>query len=225
MVPLVAAAGTRAVICVSDTTVKSAFTSLNRTAVAPVRRLPPIVTIVPGAPPAGLTDPIAGVAGAGVLLDPDGAGSEGAFTANGASLVAAPAGVSTVIGPLVAPSGTFAVSCPSKLTLKSALVPLNRTPVAPPSPLPVSCTTVPGVPAAGENATIAGCTGAGGAAAVVFGWPVSPPGAAAFATVVVLTTVVAAVGGDDDDPSSAGAGGATLTDGTAAGAGGAGSRG
>jgi hypothetical protein len=47
-----------------------------------------------------------------------------------AELVVVPFGVTTVIGPLVAPEGTRVVM-PSPLAVKSALVPLKRTAVAP----------------------------------------------------------------------------------------------
>src|SRR3954451_10914186 len=53
--PVVAAAGTVVVICVSEATVKVASTPLNRTAVAPVKLVPVIVTAAPTcAPGSGL---------------------------------------------------------------------------------------------------------------------------------------------------------------------------
>src|SRR5437773_3478413 len=52
--PLVAPAGTVTVIAVAELTVKLALVPLNSTAVAPVKFVPLIVTVVP-------TDPLAGV--------------------------------------------------------------------------------------------------------------------------------------------------------------------
>src|SRR5690348_5164992 len=92
----------------------------------------------PGAPLAGLIPLIAGADGAAGA-----AASPPAVTVNDASLVTVPAGVTTLIAPLIAASGTFVVICESDTTLKSALVPLKRTAVAPLRPLPPSCTIVP----------------------------------------------------------------------------------
>src|SRR5437899_1214881 len=63
-------AGLIAVICVSELTVKDAFTEPKLTAAAPVKPVPVIVTLVPPAvgPLLGLTLVIVGAAGGGVLL-------------------------------------------------------------------------------------------------------------------------------------------------------------
>ena len=77
----------------ADVTVKlAAFTPLNRTAVAPVKFVPVIVTLVPTGPLAGVTLVIVG-AGMTVKL---------------VALVAMPPGVVTLTGPVVAPAGTVA---------------------------------------------------------------------------------------------------------------------
>ena len=71
----------------------AAFTPLNVTAVAPVKLVPPIVTIAPTTPLAGVTLVIVGGLFATVKL---------------VALVALPPGVVTLTGPLVAPAGTVA---------------------------------------------------------------------------------------------------------------------
>jgi hypothetical protein len=76
---------------VADGTVKlEAFTPLNRTAVAPVKFVPLIVTLAPSAPLAGVKLVIVGA------------------IVKGVALVAVPAGVVTLSGPVVAPAGTVA---------------------------------------------------------------------------------------------------------------------
>ena len=55
---------------------------------------------------------------------------EGLLTRKVLMLVAVPPGVVTLTGPVVAPDGTVAVICVDELTVKSAVVPLNLTPVA-----------------------------------------------------------------------------------------------
>jgi hypothetical protein len=74
-------------------------------------------------------------------------------------LVAVPAAFVTLIGPLVAPSGTFARSCVSESTVKAlAAVPLKVTLVVPLNPLPVRVTSVPTGPLVGLNEAICGVT-------------------------------------------------------------------
>lgn len=58
--PVSAAAGTTAVICVSETTVKLLATPPNLTDVVPVKPVPVIVTFVPGGPDVGLNEEIVG---------------------------------------------------------------------------------------------------------------------------------------------------------------------
>ena len=60
-----------------------------------------------------------------------------------------PPGVVTVIGPLVAPLGTVAVTCVSETTVNVAAVPLNVTAVAPVRPEPPIVTLVPACPLVG----------------------------------------------------------------------------
>ena len=71
---------------------KVALTPLNRTAVAPVKFVPLIVTLVPTGPLVGVKLVIVGAA----------------MTVKLAALVAVPPGVVTLSGPVVAPAGTVA---------------------------------------------------------------------------------------------------------------------
>ena len=62
-----------------------------------------------------------------------------------------------MIGPLLAPAGTTAVTCVAELTVNdAAAVPLNETPVAPDKSVPVSTTEVPTAPLVGANPVIVG---------------------------------------------------------------------
>ncbi len=72
-----------------------------------------------------------------------------------------PAGVSTVMGPLVAAAGSVAVSSPSELTVKFAATPLTRTAVAPVKALPLIATVIPAEPEAGVNEEMVGAAPAG----------------------------------------------------------------
>src|SRR4051794_9249381 len=93
--PGVAAAGAGVVICVSEGTGKGGATPLNRTAVAPVKLVPVIVTAAPtGAPGSGL----------GEML------MMRAWSRNDATLRSVPSAVVTRTFPLVAPAGTVARS-------------------------------------------------------------------------------------------------------------------
>ena len=71
---------------------KLALTALKVTEVAPVKFVPLIVTLVPTGPLAGAKPVIAG----------------GGTTVNAMLLLAVPAGVITLSGPVVAPAGTVA---------------------------------------------------------------------------------------------------------------------
>jgi hypothetical protein len=95
--PVVAPAGTVAVIRDGPLTLKSALAPLNRTAVAPLKFVPLTVTDVPALPLVGEKLVIVG------------AGLE--MTVKLVALVAVPPGVVTAIGPDAAPSGTIAVIC------------------------------------------------------------------------------------------------------------------
>jgi hypothetical protein len=79
---------------VAEVTVKLALTALNVTAVAPVKFVPLMVTLVPTGPLAGVKLVIVG----GAL----------ATTVKLFVLVAVPPGVVTLSGPVVAPAGTVA---------------------------------------------------------------------------------------------------------------------
>src|SRR5260370_31911421 len=114
-VPVVAPAGTVAWMAVAELTVKLALTPLKATAVAPVKFVPLIATLVP-------TGPLVGVKLASV---------GGGTTLNALLLVAVPPGVVTLSVPVVAPAGTVAWMAVAELTVKLALTPLNATAVAP----------------------------------------------------------------------------------------------
>ena len=91
--PVVAPLGTVAEIEVAEFTVKLALVPLNRTAVAPVKFVPLIVTVVPTGPLVGVKLVIVGALAVTVKL---------------LALVAVPPGVVTLSGPVVAPLGTVA---------------------------------------------------------------------------------------------------------------------
>ncbi len=140
--PVVAVAGTVAVICVAEFTVNVAVTPLNLTEVAPVKFVPVIVTFLPTGPNVGVNEVIVG-AGA-------------ASTVKSEVLVPTPLGVCTLIFPVVAPEGTVAVICVAELMVKVALVPLNFTEVAPVKFVPVMTTVVPAPPVIGKNDVMVG---------------------------------------------------------------------
>jgi hypothetical protein len=75
-------------------------------------------------------------------------------------LVTEPAGVVTLIGPVVAPAGTVAVTLVALTTLNVAAVPLKVTPVAPVKFVPVMVTLVPTGPKVGVNEVIVGAPAA-----------------------------------------------------------------
>jgi hypothetical protein len=139
--PVVAPTGTVVEIWLSESTVKTALTPWNVTAVAPVKLVPAIVTGVPTGPLGGVRDAMNGV------------------TLKSLVLTAVPFGVTTLIGPVVAPLGTVAVICVSESTVKEvAGVPLNLTAVAPVKVVPVMVTAVPTGPLPGVNDVICGVT-------------------------------------------------------------------
>ena len=125
--PLVAPAGTVAVMEVAEARVTvAAATPLKVTLVAPVRFVPVMTTLVPMIPEAG------------VKLVTVGAG----ITVKEAVLAVVPSPLVTLIFPLVAPAGTVALSCVSETMVNAAATPLNVTAVAPVNAEPV-ITTVP----------------------------------------------------------------------------------
>jgi hypothetical protein len=91
--PVVAPAGTTALIRVDDLTVKLAVTPLNLTEVTPMKFDPVIFTVLPTKPLVGAKLVIVG----------------GPTTVKLVALVAVPPGAVTAIGPDVAPAGTVAV--------------------------------------------------------------------------------------------------------------------
>lgn len=137
---------------------------------------PLIVTVVPGAPEVGENEVTVGVA---------------PVTVKTAVLVAVPLGVVTAIVPVVAPDGTDVWICVDEMTLKTAAVPLNETPVVPPKLDPVSVTVVPGVPEAGaKDARLGGGGGGGGELTLKLVWLTAVP-----AGVVTETLPLVAFGG------------------------------
>ena len=125
----------------SEFTVNVAAEPWNFTVVVVDRFVPLIVTDVPTGPLDGLKLEIAG----GVLAP---------VTRKFVELTSLPAGVVTMIRPVVAPTGTLVVICVSRFVANTAAVPLNSTEVAPVNPEPVSVTLVPGGPLVGLNETI-----------------------------------------------------------------------
>lgn len=165
MGPVMALAGTVAVILVAKFTLKAADMPLNLTDVAPVKVVPVIVTLVPTAPPVGVKLVTSGL------------------TLKLAALIAVPAGVVTPIFPVVAPAGTIAVILFDAFTVKVDDVPFHVTAVAPVKLDPLIVTLAPTTPLPGEKPVIRGAT-------VNVPGLVAVP--AAFAT---LTVPVMALGG------------------------------
>ena len=130
---------------------KLAEVPLKVTERAPVNCVPEIVTVVPTEPLVG-EKPLIEMVGAATGWVACG----GVATVKPAVSDAVPAGVATVIVPLVAPSGTVALSCESFSTWKDAETPLKATAVAPVRCDPVIFTVVPAVPAAGAKSATAG---------------------------------------------------------------------
>ena len=75
---------------------------------------------------------------------------------NGLALMVVPPSVVTLIGPVVAPTGTVALMVVEELTVKFAFTPLNWTLVAIAKFAPVIVTTVPTGPLVGETCVIWG---------------------------------------------------------------------
>ena len=130
MAPLVAPAGTLAVIWLAELTMYVALLPLKVTELAPVKFVPVIVTAAPTVPLVGEKLVIVG----------------GTITVNVAALVAVPAGVVTAMAPLVAPAGTVAMIWLAELTTYVALLPLKVTELAPVKLVPVMVTEAPTAP-------------------------------------------------------------------------------
>src|SRR5262245_52098781 len=117
ILPVAEPAGTVAVICVAEFTVKVALRRLNFTEVAPVNELPVIVTAVPATPELGEKPVRVG-------------------DTENVPRVTVPDAVVTVRGPFVAPKGTYAVIWLAEFATKLAEAPLKRTAVALPKSRP-----------------------------------------------------------------------------------------
>ena len=120
---------------------KLAVIPLNRTAVAPVKLVPVIVTLIPTAP----------LVGAKLVIVVD-------CSEKLVALVAGPAGVVTLNGPDVAPAGTVVWITVSDVTVNVALTPLNATAVAPVKLVPLIVTLIPTAPLVGAKLVIFGST-------------------------------------------------------------------
>ena len=105
---------------------------------AAVKLVPVITTVLPTAPVAGVKLVIVG----------------GTPTRNGVADTAVPAGVVTLIRPLLVPAATVAVRLVAEPTVNVAAVPLMLTAVAPVKLVPVSVTTVPTGPLMGVKLVI-----------------------------------------------------------------------
>jgi hypothetical protein len=135
MVPVFAPVGTVTVMLVAETTLNVvAVVPSNLTAVASVKFVPVIVTLVPTKPEVGENDVMVGAAAVTTKL-PD--------------VVFVPPGVVTLRCPVVAPVGTVAMMVVAEETVNEAVVPLNLNEVAPVKFVPVTFTTVPTGPVPG----------------------------------------------------------------------------
>jgi hypothetical protein len=141
--PVVAPAGTVAVILVALTTLNVAATPLKVTLVAAVRFVPVIVTVVPTGPKVGANEVIVGAAATIV-------------TSKVCELQSLPPGVVTQIFPVIAPVGTVAVIFVGESTVKFAETPWNVTLVAPVKFVPVIVTDVPTGALVGEKEVTVG---------------------------------------------------------------------
>jgi hypothetical protein len=153
--PVAALFGTTAVMRSGETTVKLvALTPAKRTAVAPWKSVPLIVTVVPTGPEVGVNEVIVG----GLLV----------VTMKSEVLVTVPSlGTETAIRPVVALFGTVAVIwVPAWFTVNVAFTPLNETWFAFSKLVPVIVTDVPTGPLVGVNPVIVWFASAAGASAM-----------------------------------------------------------
>jgi hypothetical protein len=143
MTPETAPVGTVARTCVEETNEKLvAATPPKRTAVAPVRFVPVIVTTVPTGPLVGVKLVMVGV---------------GTVTINEDVLVAEPLDVVTVICPVAAPAGTVTMICVAVLEVIVPFTPPpKRTAVAPVRFVPVIVTDEPAEPLTGVKPVMVG---------------------------------------------------------------------
>ena len=144
ILPVVAPAGTVAVILMSETTVNDvAITPLNFTMVAPVKFVPLIVTSVP-------TGPEVRREARDRRRVPEG-------TVKFVALVPVPEVVVTEIGPVVAPAGTLAFTLVADLNTNPVPVtPLNFTTADAVKFVPLIVTSVPTAPEVGVKLVIVG---------------------------------------------------------------------
>ena len=139
ILPVVAPEGTVAVILVEELRVNAAASPLNRTEDAPLNVLPSIVTLVPACPEAGVKPVIWG------------------STKKVPTLEARPAGLVTLILPVVAPGGTLTVIWVGELIEKALVVVLLKvTTLAAPKLVPVMATELPTAPLPGLNPVTVG---------------------------------------------------------------------
>ena len=136
--PVVAALGAVAMISFGESTSKPAVAPLNFTAMTSVKFVPRTVTRVPAKPLAGEKLAMRGAAMNLILL------------------TAVPVAVVTLIGPVIALSGTTVMICVGAVTVKLALVPPNFTAVVPVKLMPSIMTLAPGNAAAGEKLVMIG---------------------------------------------------------------------
>jgi hypothetical protein len=172
--PVVAPAGTVAVILVDETTLNIAVRPLKVTLVAPVKFVPVIETVVPTGPKVGVNEVIVGAPAVGVTL-------------NLWELQSVPPGVVTQIFPVVAVLGTVAVIFVDEFSVNVAETPLNVTLVAPAKFVPVIVTDAPTGPLVGEKEETVG----GAAAVTVKFWEL---GAVPSGVVTLIGPVVAPEG-------------------------------
>ena len=126
--PVVAPVGTLARNCVSESNEKlAAGVPLNETPVMPVKLLPLMVTDVPTVPLVGVNDVMLG----------------GRITVKFVALVPVPLELVTLMGPLVAATGTVARICVLESMSKVAAAPLKSTATALANSAPVIVTSVP----------------------------------------------------------------------------------
>src|SRR5438552_13673739 len=128
-------------MAVAELTAKLALVPLKRTAVAPVKVVPLIVTLVPTGPLVGVKLVIVGALAVTVKL---------------LALVAVPPGVVTLSGPLVAPLGTVAAIEVEEFPEKLALATRRSTDLAPVKVVPLIVTLVPTGPLVGVKLVIVG---------------------------------------------------------------------
>src|SRR5712691_10478485 len=186
IVPVVAPPGTVAWIAVPELATKLAPTPLKATAVAPVKFVPLIATLVPTAPLVGVKPVIFGGLATTVKLP---------------ALVAVPPGVVTLIVPVVAPPGTVAWIAVAELATKLAPTPLKATAVAPVKFVPLIATLVPTAPLVGVKPVIVGGLATTVKLPVLVAVPpgvvtlivpvVAPPGTVAWIAVAELATTLA----------------------------------